>query len=200
MYRFGTVLYHIKGDPAESTSIIKPNIEPIMFLSKGISAAELKYWPTELEVADIVWTICKVRHLVNSRKYASIVYTDHASAIAVFLQINLNTSNTDKLNLRLIKTSQYLLRFNLDFWYKKGKVNIVPDVLLRLLHAKAAESITDILKDIPVYHTMLVSMSDDFKNRLKQAYSSDPHWAAIIKSISRRSQGETSKDEIKFFE
>ena len=41
-------------------------IKPILFLNYMLSVAELRYWPTELEVAGLVQTIKKVCYIVTS--------------------------------------------------------------------------------------------------------------------------------------
>ena len=57
---FGAMVYHLKsGDKAWPTAI-----EPILFLSKCLSPAKSRYWPTELEMAGVVWTVRKVRYMV----------------------------------------------------------------------------------------------------------------------------------------
>jgi hypothetical protein len=38
---------------------------PICYLSKRLNKHEVNYWPTELEVAGLVWTVRKVRHLID---------------------------------------------------------------------------------------------------------------------------------------
>ena len=62
----GAMVYHVKGDPTASDNIKRGKIEPILFLSRMLSAAESRYWPTELEVAGLVWTIKKVCYIVAS--------------------------------------------------------------------------------------------------------------------------------------
>ena len=39
-----------------------------MFLSQMLAPAETCYWPTELEVAGLVWVLQKIHHLVKSSK------------------------------------------------------------------------------------------------------------------------------------
>lgn len=65
--------------------IKRNDIEPIMFLSKSLTKAENNYWPTELEVAGLVWTVKKVRHMVDSNTSGkpTIVFTDHCAATNV---------------------------------------------------------------------------------------------------------------------
>ena len=50
----------------------------------------------------------------------------------IFRQITLFISFIDKLNLRLIRVSQYLSEFNFIIHYKIDKSNIVFDALFKL--------------------------------------------------------------------
>ena len=126
------------------------DVQPIMFLSKILNAAERNYWPTELEVAGLVWVVRKTRHLINSsRKPPTIIYTDYSAAVPISKQTSMTSSSTDKLNLRLVQASQYLSQFNIQIRYKAGKANVVPDALLRLkgkdmiLSSSAATTLSD---------------------------------------------------------
>ena len=66
---FGAMIYHLKsGDRAKPTAI-----KPILFLSKCLTATEANYWPTELEIAGVVWTIRKIHHMVRTSQQATIV-------------------------------------------------------------------------------------------------------------------------------
>ncbi len=67
-----------------------------------------------------------------TRKLTIIIYTNHSAAVAIVRQTSLNTVSTEKLNLRLVRASEYLQRFRLDVRYKPGKANVVPDALSRL--------------------------------------------------------------------
>ena len=134
---FAAMIYHIEGDPEDTTNIRIPRtlVQPIMFLSKCLNAAEKNYWPTELEVAGVVWVVRKARHMVDStEKPPIIIYTDHSAAVPISRQTSLNTTLTEKLNLRLLRASQYLSAFNLELRHKAGKANIVSDALSRLPH------------------------------------------------------------------
>ena len=81
------------------------DVQPILFLSKLLTDAETRYWPTELEVAALVWAIRKVRHLVEAADLPTIVYTDHSATTQIVKQTSLNTTSVEKLNLRLIRDS-----------------------------------------------------------------------------------------------
>lgn len=70
----------------------------------------------------------------------TVLYTDHGSALDIAKQISLSTSSTAKLNLRLIRASEFIQRFrNLEFRHKPGREYIVSDALSRLFNFAATE-------------------------------------------------------------
>jgi Reverse transcriptase (RNA-dependent DNA polymerase)/RNase H-like domain found in reverse transcriptase len=52
---------------------------PVTYISKMLNKHEVHYWPTELEIAGIVWTIQKLRHLVEGMAFTKI-FTHHQAA------------------------------------------------------------------------------------------------------------------------
>ena len=46
--------------------------------------------------------------MVESAELPTVVYTDHAATLAIAKQISLNTVSIEKLNLRLVRASEYL--------------------------------------------------------------------------------------------
>lgn len=213
---FAAIIYHVKGDP--DGLFPRTDVQPIMFLSKMLNQAEQNYWPTELEVAGIVWVIKKVRHMVEStKKPPTVVYTDHSAAVPISRQTSLTTSSTDKLNLRLVRASQYLSMFDLSVRHKAGKANVIPDALSRLqgnpasiakdgpgvleaLYGQAIEVTSDsrelleeLLEDPPVsYHVTLVEMSEDFKSRLILEYAKDPQWKKVLDVVQKATRESVS--------
>jgi hypothetical protein len=102
----GAMVYHSKvepGNPAQPPP--RNSIEPIMFLSRQLNKAEQNYWPTELEVAGLVWVLRKISHTVQSSKKPPIFFTDHSATVSIAKQTSLSTSSTEKLNLRLVRAS-----------------------------------------------------------------------------------------------
>jgi hypothetical protein len=202
---FGVMLYHMEGDdngPIDHTD--KGNrhrIQPILFLSKLLTGAESRYWPTELEVACLVWAVRKVRHIILSSKLGTIVYTDHSAIVAIAKQDSLSSSSTDKLNLRLVRASLYLSQFSLDVRYRSGPLNIVPDALSRLANTKAqlaAPSDENVLEDVQecfhlsdeigAYNATMIEMDPDFAARIKQGYAEDTAWQDTYERLRRGGQ------------
>ena len=129
------MIYHYKKNSISeaSSKVTRIDVQPIMFLSRCLNTAEYNYWPTKLEIADVVWVVKKIRHMIESSlKPPVIVYIDHSAAIFISKQTTLNIINTNKLNLRLIRVSQYLSTFNLELRHKANKSNVVSDALFRL--------------------------------------------------------------------
>ena len=122
-----------------------------------------------------------------------IMYIDHSTIVFIFRQITLIIFNNDKLNLRLIKASQYLFEFNLFIRHKVDKTNVIFDVFFKFQTDASISEKIEILKSfyehslksihenltvetsILYHHVSLIEMFDDFKQRLKQVYKNDEH-------------------------
>ena len=190
-FGFGAYIYH--ADMKDKDGVLdkdgsppQKQRRPVLFLSRLLTEAETRYWPTELEVAGLVWVIKKIRHMVEATIKPTIVYTDHSATISIVRQTSMNTVSTEKLNLRLIRASEYLQRFRLDVRYKTGKSNIVPDALSRLAsreHNNSEESVLDALHETCGFPVSLVEVSEDFRNRLLDGYKNDRPWGRIQQMI-----------------
>ena len=182
---FGVTVYHVRGEPGAVFS--KNDIEPIMFLSKMLNNSEKDYWSTELEVACLVWTIKKTRHMVESAK-RTIVFTDHSATTDIAKQTSMASTSTNRLNLKLVRASQYLSQFELDIVHKPGRENVVPDALFRLAadfnETDLAES--GALEEIYAYNLTLIEMSPDFRDRLKTGYEQNKKWRKVIEVIDAK--------------
>ena len=103
-------------------------------------------------------------------------------------QSSINITSTKKLNLRLIRTSEYLQRFRLEIRHKPDKTNVIPDALSRLTsrsyRAKTDEFILDTVEDFPV---SVITVNKAFRRRLLDGYQ-ESRWVraiAIIKANNR---------------
>lgn len=195
---FGVVIYHLKPG-ADPNNPKRGEIEPIMFLSRMLTSAEERYWPTELEMAGLVWVVRRARHLIEASKHVTVIFTDHAANPSIVRQTTLSSSNTDKLNLRLVRASTYLSQFRIDVRYRPGKRHIIPDALSRLPAAKSfldegenleLESYHGGLEDPSLgdqsyaYNGALISMSPAFKQQLVDGYSKEKAWTNLIDMLT----------------
>ncbi len=191
---------------------IQLNVQSILFLSRILNSAERNYWLTKLKVADLIWMIKKIHHMMKSTlKLLTIIYINHAVAVMIAKQTSLTTANTDKLNLHLIQVSQYLFIFQLDIRHKVNKTNIMLDALFRLLRDKLElKSMKETFKDniLNLLHerivhknqttyvciTSLIELSLKFKSNLIEALKDDKCWKNIL-SIARKKTTKSSNDQ-----
>lgn len=191
-FGFGAMVYHVKDYavyPRGGTIPYPPKkrIQPIMFLSRLLRPAETRYWPTELELAGIVWVLRKIRHLVESSKHPTVIFTDHGAALGIAKQTSLTTSSTDRLNLRLVRASDYIQRFDPIILHKPGKQHIVPDALSRLPSGlQSKDSTTD--GELDVLSVSEVQLSEDLLTRIKEGYTKDPTYDKIIKVLNKATE------------
>lgn len=175
----------MEGDPNDQAAEFpRHKVEPILFLSKLLTPAERNYWPTEMETAGLVWVVRKTRHLIESASRSTIVFTDHSATTSIARQTHLTTTvSTNKLNLQLVRASQYLSQYNLDVRHRPGKIHLVPNALSRLLGDmgnKNSNKDNNTLDDIDTYHVTLIEMSKDYKTQLRDAYDKDEQWRRIL--------------------
>lgn len=107
---FGVVIYHIP-DNKHHQDLSKPPprtwIQPTLFLSRTLTSAEKRYWPTELEVSCLVWTLRKIRHLIEASDLPVVGYTDYSSTVGLSKQKTLNSAAVESVNLRSVRASMY---------------------------------------------------------------------------------------------
>ena len=182
-FDFDVMLYYVKKVFFESNKYFSRHaIESILFFNRLLIDAETKYWLTELKIANIVWMLKKTRHIVEISPSKTIVYIDHEFALDIASQTTMTTISIDKFNLRLVRASNYIQRFNLDIRHKSNKQHIVSDVLSRLINDNInASMIKDFDEnELDVLFTIsLVEMKKGFRNRILDDYKTNLNWQKI---------------------
>ena len=181
------MVYYIKGDLADHYPK-RSQIRLILFLSRLLEDTKTRYQPTKLELAGIIQVLGKVRHIVESTP-KTIVYTNYGSALFIAKQTTLSTSSTIRLNLRVVRASEYIQRFrNIEFRHKPGAQYIVLDALSRLQPITSETNYLEGELDSLWAHaytiTALVEISLELKTRLLEGYASDPKWAKIAEVLN----------------
>lgn len=185
---FGIIVYHAKGHTKSATEPLKAtDIEPIIFLSKQLTAAKTWYWPTELEMAGLVWVIQKLQVLIIDSNHKVTVFTDHGANPSITQQIKLATTDTIKQNLCLVKVSMFLQEFNLNVLHKPDKTHTMPDALSCLPSSNQIDNDLEALdiNDLHTYAGLIITMSENFTVHLWQAYRKDKLWAPIWKMLKK---------------
>ena len=119
----------------------------------------------------------------------TIVYIDHVVNTSIARQIILNSVNTNKLNLRLIRIFIYLSQFRLNVKHRSSKKHVISNVLSRLFfdneqisqqfssenalnfdtfHDDIVDSSAD--HDVYVFQKSLVIMFDEFRKQIIDDY------------------------------
>ena len=126
---------------------------------------------------------------------STIIYINHSTIVFIFKQTTLITNNTNKLNLQLIRISQYFFNFNIAVRHKIHKFNVMSNVLFRFLKTLRQQNVTnkiDILNILYnhivkllkyklyffilhnllaiIYYATLIKIFNNFKQRLKNVY------------------------------
>ena len=186
-FSFGAVVFHTfpNVELPEGKWPFRSSLQPILFLSRLLTLAERNYWPTKLKIVGFVWVIRKVRHVVESSRVKVIIQTDHRAIFNILNQSSItSTTSTMQINVRLVRTSQFLRQFRLIVRHKPGKKHILPDALSRLASANTNLPSQDItyseLDALFAYNATLVAMNEDLAQHIVESYESDPWWVKIL--------------------
>ena len=187
-FGFGAVVFHTSTaeDLPQGRWPSSGSFKPILFLSRLLTAAERNYWPTELEIAGFVWVVKKVRHLIESSRARVIIQTDHSAILDILQQSSItSTTSTMRMNLRLVRASQFLQQFRLDLRHKPGKEHIIPDALSRLASTNVgcSDASHSELDALFTYNSTLIEIQPDLVSRILAGYEDDEYWARLRRQV-----------------
>jgi transposase InsO family protein len=195
-FDFEVIVFHVIKKFSKRTWSIKKNIQFIMFLSRLLIFAEKNYWLIELETVELIWIIKKIKHLIQSFEKSIIIQTNHAAIMNICKQTSIiSTNSVMRMNLRLIRVSQFLSQFsNLKIRHKSKKYHLISDALFRLQslnkenlsddHAELNELFVD-HNVIHAYNTTLMKLSSEFRKRIIDDYFTNESWKKIIHTIDQ---------------
>ena len=180
-FEFNVYVYHIKSDLMKfSLNFIswsdQKKTEFILFLSCLLSDVETQYWFTELEIAEIVWIVKKIHHIIKTAEKTTIIYINYFAAVFIVCQLSLNIINIKKLNLYLVYAFKYLQCFCLNVHYKLSKINIISNTLSQLASHEYQLKLNKFSFDVLhssmmfIYANNLVEMSSKFHQCVFNSY------------------------------
>ena len=160
------------------------------FFNKLFTDAEIWYWFTKLKIVCLVWTIKKIYHMINEFLADIMIWTDHSATIQIMKQMTLISFFTNKLNLCLVRISQYCFQFHLNIQHQSDWLNIVLNTLSCLLNKivnsknqSFEDTFENINNEIHIYHITVIEMLSDFQNKIKKVYLKDKKWKKIIQQL-----------------
>lgn len=86
-----------------------------------------------------------------------------------------------RLNLRLVRASQFLQQFKLDIRHKPGKEHTIPDALNQLASANVGQvdPCYSELNALFTYNTTLVEIRPELISRILAGYAADDYWSRL---------------------
>jgi hypothetical protein len=180
------MIYHVKNDEENLFAYSsRSKIELILFLNRQLKSVEKNYWFIELKIADIVFIIRKIRHMIEFFKKSIILFIDHESVLEIIKQISLLIISIDKLNLRLVRASEYIQRFNVIIKHKSRKQHIVSDALFRLA-SDNDENISNSSELNALFIITLIEMNSAFRKKIIAEYFKNKRWIKILHSFEKK--------------
>ena len=166
---FGVAAYQLEGAAAED--ILKPqkaSLRPTIFLSKRLTPAERNYWPTDLELAGLVWAVKRLRIYVEQT--TAVIFTDHRANPTILAAKSLRTMSPLKMNSRQQGWAVFLSQFwdNIIVVYKEGRDMVVPDALSRLSVKLNSANPDEEVDSDAFAGIVLLGLADEELTRLRQ--------------------------------
>ena len=199
--KIDAIMYHVFDDRIFfSKYLFKRNVQSVLFFNRLLTSIETRYWLTKLKLTKFVWVLKKIRHFIKFFKFAIILYTNHDATLNIAKQTILSTFSTDKFNLRLVRTSNYIQRFNLNIRHKSKKLHIILDALSRLFTISFASNskfnttififVNTKYDEFDTLHAnvhciaSLIEIDSAFKKRIIDEYVKNFDWQKIIKVLN----------------
>ena len=160
-----------------------------MFLSKMLTDIERRYQLTELETYTVIQSIKKVKYIVDA-VVSIIVFTNYSIVTIINNYTTITKTNvTGRRNPYLEAIGIFLLEFlNLRIVYRPSIYQLVFDVISQLVNKrnsniKLANSNNNSLNKVavPIYYTILVKISNNFKSQIVDSYKIDKVQYRIIR-------------------
>ena len=183
-FGFGVAVYQSADGSDKKTSL-----RPVMYISRGLKPTEKVYWPTDLELACLVWAVEKLKMFIEQAD--SVIYTDHQPNPAIYKATTLSTTSPAKQNLKhqawAIQLSAYWDR--LQVVYKEGKTVQCPDGLSRL--KRKLDSIEDsedlhdrtVAEELDSYLITLIETPEAFRQGIRNGIDQDVHLSKVKRKL-----------------
>ena len=170
--------------PAEVGAVAKPCERPVAFISRSLNKAETNYWPTELEMAALVWALRRFQE--NIEGHPLTIYTDHSALTWLFQASNSKTSN-QRLLLWALELEKW--KDKTEIIHRAGRTHLNADILSRFPVDvdTPAEMKRDLgPEDCPEMVLSTIStliLSTELERKLVKGYTEDRRWKALYQKL-----------------
>ena len=195
------MMYHVKNNVKwnDKKYSFRKVIEFILFFSRLLTNVETKYWFIELKLADIVWVLKKIRHLIDfSKQRFIIIFTNHDATLDIVKQTSIITVFIDKFNFRLVRVFDYIQRFDLELRHKSNKQHIVFDALFRLVSFNIDVTFEEDEFDA-LFTTTLMKIEKDFCKKFVANYINDLNWKKIFTMLNQQNRNDKNVVKLSFY-
>ena len=141
--------------------------------------------------------------MIQSCEKKVIIQIDHFFIIDIAKQKSIIVTNsTMRLNLWLVRASQFLSQFsNLDIRHKSEKYHVISDALSRLKSLNTSSVEIDDYSELDAlytYHTTLLELNEEFMIKIIHEYIIDESWKKIIEIIDKNDKLDENVAELSF--
>jgi len=183
---FGAALHQI-----DITDPDRPIERPVLFISKSLTAAEERYWPTELETAALVWTLQKLQQYTDGTRL--VIHCDHQAIAQAFRS---DGPIKGKRSDRLINWRLFLSRYigKVEIKHRPGAEHRNADGLSRIHTVSYAANPTGTpvtRYGFPIeanFRSDLLQLTDQYKRKILRYLPKDPALRKIYRELDKISQ------------
>lgn len=182
----------------------QPLERPVTFISRSLKASEKNFWPTELEMAGLVWALRQLEETIEGRKLE--IYTDHAALLWLFRATNSKTRHNQRLFLWAMALEKYKPYSTIV--HRAGRAHVNADVLSQYpvdmeFPDELRKSLDPSVDAPPMKDDFDIDaiascsfISDQFRSKIVAGYQDDKHWKTLYAKLS--SDSDTSKSDVEY--
>lgn len=170
---------------------------PVCFASRSLTRAEKNYWPTELEMGALVWSLKKFEEIIEGKPL--MIYTDHSALTWLFSSTDSKGKYNQRLMLWTLAIQQW--KHKASIVHRPGRSHLNADVLSRYpVDSETPESLKRGLtgNDCPVIGSnsavlstvSSVFMGDKLLQLFRSGYTQDRHWSSLLDKLKSRTPSE----------
>lgn len=194
----GAALHVVVPDPENKSIMLE---RPICFISRALKPGEKRYWPTELEMLGLTWSLRRFEEIIEGKPLT--VYTDHSALVWLFKATNSKTGGNQRLLLWSLQLEKW--KSTTTVVHRPGRAHLNADVLSRFpVDSDTPEEFKRSLvepSDFPpsketVSLVSVLLLSKELTDKLQHGYANDPHWATLYNKLS--SEANSSRGSIEY--